>query len=397
MKNNQMKLSVVFGCAAALTSATVLAVEPNPIEIGNLQIIPTLGISASDDDNIFRSELNEVDSTVINYRPRIQAILDTGPNQFVLDTQLDKGEYDETSEDDYDDWSVAGSAHFELNESNMLDFNASYAELHEPRGTGYSQGSNIPIEPDEYEETRVGASYQLGNNTSLGRIVLNAGNYEREYTNNRVLTAFRDREDDNWGATFYWNISPRTSVLVEYRNRDVEYQNTLVGTDSLDSEEDYVFVGIEWEATAATTGSIRVGQGDKEFSDVGRDDVDKTSYEAFLTWSPVEYSTFNFFASRLFDETTGLGDAIERETFGANWRHEWTPRISTSVNASFNDEEYVAGLRDDDFDIISAGITYSVARWLDIGIDFGNEERDSSRQGFSYDRDFVAFRIEASL
>ncbi len=397
MKLRQIKQSGVAVCVAALTPAVTLAVEPNPIELGNLQIIPTLGISATEDDNIFRNQSNEFESTIYNYRPRILTTLDSGPNNFTLDLAADKGEYVETDEDDYTDWNATLAAHVELNASNAIDLNYRFNDAHEFRGTGFSQGDNIPVLPDEYEETRLGGMYTIGNNESLGRIELTIGTYEKDYTNNFVLTQYRERQDDNWGAAFYWNLSPRTALLLEYRNREVEYGATLPGTEALDSEEEYVYVGIEWEATAATTGSLRVGQGDKTFNDPGLQDSDEPSIEFDLTWNPVEYSTIIFYASQRFDETQGFGSAIQRDTLGVTWNHEWSPRFSSALNINKSQEDHLGSLRNDDYDTYSLGITYSAARWLDVGLDFGREDRQSNAPGLTMDRGYAAIRLEASL
>jgi hypothetical protein len=374
-----------------------MAVEPNPIEMGNLQIVPTLGITATEDDNIFRNQFNEFESTIYNYRPRILTTLDSGANSFTLDLAADKGEYVETDEDDYTDWNATLAAHVELNASNIIDFNYRFNDAHEFRGTGFSQGDNIPVLPDEYEETRVGASYQIGNNESLGRLQFSIGSYEKDYTNNFVLTQYRERQDDYWGATFYWNLSPRTSLLLEYRNREVEYGATLAGTTTLDSEEEYVYVGIEWEASAATTGSLRIGQGDKTFDAGNRADADLPSVEGDITWTPVDYSTVTLYASQIFDETQGFGNAIERRTMGVTWQHEWTQRFSSNVNVNLSDEDHLASLRQDDYDTYSVGVTYSVARWLDIGLDIGREDRQSNAVGLTMERGYAAIRLEASL
>ena len=397
MKLRQTKKSGIALCIASLMPATTLAVEPNPIELGNLQIIPTLGISATEDDNIFRNQFEEFESAIYNYKPRILTTLDSGANSFSLDLQADKGEYVETDEDDYTDWNATFDAHLELNAINSFDLNYRFNDAHEFRGTGFSQGLAIPTLPDEYEETTWGGTYTLGNNESLGRIELTVGSYEKDYTNNFVLTQYRERQDDSWGAAFYYNLSPRTALLLEYRNKDVEYGATLAGTVPLDSEEEYVFVGIEWEVTAATTGSLRIGRGDKTFADSRQTESDLPSIEGDLTWTPVEYSTVTIYASQLFDETQGFGNAIERTVTGVTWMHEWSSRFSSNININKSQEDHLGSVRNDDYDTFSLGFTYSAARWLDVGFDIGREDRQSNAPGLTMNRGYAAIRLEASL
>lgn len=397
MKIKQIKISGAVLCVASLVPVAALAVEPNPIDLGNLQITPTMGITATDDDNIFRSGGNKLESVIYNYRPRILSVLESGANSFGLDLSADKGEYVETDEDDYTDWSARFDGHVELNSSNIVDFNASFNDAHEPRGTGFSQGSNIPTIPDEFEETRLGASYQIGNNDSLGRLLFSVGSYEKEYTNNFALTQYREREEDNWGATFFWNLSPRTALLLEYRNKEIDYGTTLAGTASLDGEDEYLYAGIEWEASAATTGSLRIGRGEKQFVDPSRGTVDVPSVEADVTWTPVDYTSLTIYGSRVLDETQGFGDSVDRTTTGVTWQHDWTARFSSNLNVSLSSEDHLGSPRSDDYDNYSLGFIYSVARWLDIGADIGLEDRESNIPDLTMDRSFIALRLEASL
>ena len=140
-----------------------------------------------------------------------------------------------------------------------------------------------------------------------------------------------------------------------------------------------------------------MGRGDKKFTDPTQIEADVPSIEGDITWTPVEHSTVVLYASQIFDESQGFGNAIERRTTGLNWLHEWTPRLSTNLNINLSNEDHLQSLRDDDYDTYSLGFTYSVARWLDIGLDFGREDRSSNAPGLTMDRGYAAIRIDASL
>lgn len=395
------KLLAIAVTAPCLVSPLASAVEPNPIQAGAFDLIPTIKVDTSQDDNIFRTDTNETDSNITVIAPRLQGIATSNANQFNFDLEAIKGIYSATDEDDYDDWRGAVGAHVEMTSRNILEFDYSHDATHEIRGLGFSEGGNLPPTPDEYDLDQWNASYQFGSNDSFGRLRFSIGNNDKEYTNNRLTTAVRDVETDLSGAELFINLSPRTAILFEYRKREVDYQTDLppvIGSpDTLDSDETYGFVGIEWEATASTTGSIRIGTGEKDFVDPDRQDLDDPSYELGLTWSPLTYSTFTFSASRLFDETTGQGNSIDRTSYFGSWNHEWTSRLSTNVSASLSTEEYAGSLRDDDLSYYSFGLTYSVARWLDVRVEMGLDNRDSGVSNFNYDRTVYAVGFDASL
>lgn len=381
-------------------SSLALAIEPAEFKLGAIDLIPTMKIDAGEDGNILRADTDEIESIVTVIAPRLQAILETGANIFSLDLEAFEGDFQETSEDDYSDFRASASAHLELNSRNIVDLSLSEFATHEPRGTGFSEGTDIPI-ANEFDDSRWDASYQFGNKETFGRLVFNIGEKEVDYTNNLVVNQFRSREDEKSGAALYFNLSPRTALLAEYRHRDIDYAVDVPPQDdfldSLDSEEDYFFVGIEWEATAAIAGSVRIGTGEKEFDDKDRVALDEPSYELGLTWQPLSYTTFSLDASRLFDEASGAGNAIERELISLNWQHDWSDRLSTIVNVSTTDEAYGGTLRTDETDYYSIGMKYAFARWLDFHMEYFHDDKDSSEFALSYDRPVFNMGIEISL
>lgn len=401
-KSNFSKSYISFIAAvSALVPSLALAVDPQPIEAGAFNLIPTVTLDARDTDNMFLSADNEVDSKLYIVSPRLEAVTESNGNSLRLAGQIDEANYSATSEDDYTDWRVTGDAHLQMDVRNAFDFNAGFFRTRETRGTGFSQGGFLPTTPDRYEETTYGASYQFGTRDSLGRLVLSANSYDKSYRNNRITTQFRDREDMRFSGAFYWNLSPRTDIFVEYQQADIDYGTdpvVAVGVpDSLDSDEQYVYVGISWEASAATTGSLKVGQGDKEFSDADRGDADASVWEANILWEPLSYSAFNFTASRSFDEATGVGNALEAQRYAINWQHSWSDSLRSTFTWYTSDDDYTGSTRQDDIDAVSFRLDYSVQRWFDVFVSFSQDSRDSNFGNFNYDQNVAAIGFAASL
>ncbi|MBL4580378.1 MAG: outer membrane beta-barrel protein [Gammaproteobacteria bacterium] len=212
-------LGVTLSCGSA-----ALAIEPAKFKMGAIDLIPTLKLDASQDDNIFRASTDEVDSIITVVAPKLQAVLESGVNLFTLDLEAFEGSYIDSSDDDYSDWRIGAGAHLELNSQNIIDLSISEFATHEPRGVGFSEGpGNKLATADQYDESSWDASYQFGNKDSLGRLVFSLGNIDREYTNNLNVTVFRSREIEKSGAAFYLNLSPRTALLAEYRHTEIDY------------------------------------------------------------------------------------------------------------------------------------------------------------------------------
>lgn len=400
MNTKTRKMCLLAGAVFCSGTGT-FAIEPEPIQVGAVDLIPTLKVDASRTDNMFLDNTNEVSSRLYIISPRLEALIEDGNNVFSLAGEINEADFSATNEDDYTDWRLDANAHLQMDVRNSFDFNAGLFSTREMRGTGFSQGGFLPTAPDEYEDTVLGASYQYGTNDSFGRLVLGVDSYDKTYDNNRLTTRFRDREDDSWVGTFYLNISPRTDILFEYNATDVDYTTdptVAAGVgDSLDSDESYAYVGMTWEATAKTTGTVKIGRGDKEFSDSDRVDADGTAWELALQWEPLTYSIFNISTTRGFGEATGVGNALETENYTLNWQHTWSDFISTSLNIYSSDDEYLGSTRVDDIDIASFRLDYSAQRWLDFYISVSRDERQSNFSTFEYEQNVVALGFEVSL
>jgi hypothetical protein len=400
LRRNKLYTAILVSSSLGFTTLAY-AVEPTALQWGPIDIVPTLGFDVMQDDNIYRTDLIEVESLITIISPRLQAIYENGGNRFNLDLEAFKGDYEETSADDYEDYRVAGDAHIEVTNRNFFDLSFVSDNTHETRGTGFSEGGNLPLKPDEYDLKQFDVSYQLGTNESVGRVVLTAGQSAKEYNNNLERTVFREVDIDNFGATFFYNLSPRTALLLEVRHSEADYttdpETVIGGLDTLDSEEDYVFLGIEWEATSQVSGNVRIGTGEKEFDDKDRKTIDDPSYEMGLTWSPRTYSVIDFAASQLFAEANGFGDAVERDRISVNWKHDWSDRLSTIVNVSRQDEDYGGTDREYTYDFYSVGVEYAFARWMDVKFEVIQDNRDTDIVSFDYDRPVIALGFVMSL
>jgi len=403
IKNNKLASFCRVGMfmLPAAYAGSVLAVDPQPVRAGAFDVIPTVAIDVKDTDNMFITDTNEVDSKIYIVSPRVDLITESNGNSLILSGQIDEANFSATDEDDYTDWRVSGDAHLQMDLRNAFDFNAGFFRTREMRGTGFSQGGFLPTTPDRYEETTFSGSYQFGTRESTGRLVLSADSYDKSYRNNRLTTQFRDREDMDYSGALYFNISPRTGIFVEYIQSTIDYGTdplAVVGApDSLDSDEDYIYVGVSWEVTGATTGSFKVGQGNKEFDDVDRGDADVSAYEANILWEPLSYSAVSFTAKQGFDEAVGQGNALETTNYNINWQHSWSDSLKSTLNWYTSDDEYVGSSRQDDIDLLSIRLEYSVQRWFDVYVSYQQDERSSSFSNFNYKQNLMAIGFAASL
>jgi len=85
-----------------------------------------------------------------------------------------------------------------------------------------------------------------------------------------------------------------------------------------------------------------------------------------------------------------IGDSL-----AAQWQHELTSRIQTDLFISSRDDNFSSSERSDTLTNYGVKLTYDWKRWLDIGLSYGHENRDSNVANAEYDNDSVTLELIA--
>lgn len=391
--------AIVTGISV-FTTNTALALEPANYQAGPVFLTPTLDTRLGYVDNLFRTDNDKEDTGMSTIKPRIQAWMENGLNTYSLTYELANYTYFDSSDDDFTDNTFNVDVHHEFNAKNVVNLFGEYYIGHEERGTGLSEGvAQLIDEPVELDRTIFGGDYTYGSKSSRGRIKLAAKATEHDYQNFKRFTKYRSRDHYQYDGTFFWKIGAKTDALVEVRYIDTEYDTTnpLDSAGSLDSEEYNYLVGVAWDATAKTSGSVKVGAYDRTYDSNARTDDDGFSWEVDLTYKPRTYSRFNLESRRYTQETNGLGDAVDTNMTTLSWNHDWSSRSSTILSLGGGQEDYTSSDRSDDIYDVEASYNYAFRRWVDFGVGYRYEDRDSDLDLFDYSRNEVFLEANLSL
>jgi hypothetical protein len=379
---------------AVVGSSSVYAASPAAIKVGVFNVTPTLAVDVKHDDNIFTSATGEETSAITVLKPNVTAEAKLGHTDLVLGYEHAAGIFANsggTGDDDFNDNNLFGDVVWELNSKNELAFGAAFNQGHEDRG---SEGSGAVPTPDEFDETLLDAKYTYGSESSKGRIELDVNSLDREFTNNRTSTTDNDREDLDVGATFFLKVANKTRVLFEIRNVDVDFDDPSV---TRDSDTDKYNVGLNWDATAKTSGTVKVGQIKKDFDDSATTDVTLDSWEAAVDWAPKSYSVVSFNTSRSAKESSSQGSFIDSKLYSVNWQHEWSNRLKSSLSASLDEESYEGTTREDETNTYGVRFDYEMRRWIDIGFSLNYTDVESTDAASAYDRTQVGLHLVMGL
>lgn len=368
--------------------------------LGPGRLFPEINVTPFYDDNLLRSNTNELDTFGTKVAPKISYELSGNKKEFFASYEMEGAVHEDNraSTDDYIDHIVSTGFRYAPTSRASVGITGEFKDTRDPRGTGAAEGGAgiIQGKPDEYRQYEVIGSGVYGAESSKGRAEMDVGFKDKKYNNNRATTFVRDREDTSVDGRFYYQIMPKTSLLFDARFKDIDYDNDYNGNGflppvaSLDGTQYSGLVGLTWAATYKTTGKATVGYRQKDF-DSSRKDDGGVAWEVEMIWQPRTYSIVNLSTSSEFKETNGTGNAIEEDAVSADWTHYWQDNLSTNVNFRYAQNDFSGDTtgRDDDLLNASVSLNYEMQRWLTVGASYNYDERDSNFNNFDYERNVV--------
>jgi len=356
-----------------------------------LVIYPALSAGIGTTDNVGLSPNDKVRSLYTSLAPALIAELQTGPHTFAAGYFGQYGWYQDSSGDNFKDhqFSLAGDMNFSARVG--LKLKAEYLERHDPRG---STDRAISDTPDRWHSTGMSGEFRYGAKDAQGRIEVAAGVAQKRYDNNREITEFADLDTSMLSGTFYYRVAPKTSLLFEVSQANLDYR---ASTSDLDNTERRYLAGVTWDATAKTSGTVKLGLLQKDFKDAGRSDFSGFSWEAAGRWSPLSYSHLDLGTSRAATDPSGLGNYIVTRQMSARWTHDWTPRVRSEASAMLANDSYNGLERGDRRNQFGLKLDYKFQRWLRVGAEFDFARRNSSIDSYDYTRNLFMFTLNGTL
>lgn len=402
--NVPFKVSCMSVAVASLFMANVaLAVDEKAGVIrteSGIDFTPGLTSGLKYDDNITSASesADKIDSWALTVTPAVQAQMQDGNNVYTLEAGLEYGDYFSSSDDNYLDALLKAKSELEFNQSNRMQLEAFYVSGHEDRGSGVFEGTSgaLQDEANTFDIFNIGGFYEYGAMTTPARVRLSAKYYAKEYTNFETVTQYRNYADTTLGGTFYYDTQAATSLLVELITVGTAYDE-VDPTGKRDSTTNTARVGAEWQATASTEGSVKVGYQAKDFDNADREDFSGLSWDAKVTWKPLTYSSFDFTTGRASKDPNGAGDFIKATSYGVKWNHEWSELFSTFIGLNQVTDTYTGIDREDKTKAFQLGINYNVTRWLTLKSGININQVDSTDNQFTFDRNVYFINAEMTL
>ena len=395
-------LALVLALQAS-ASAVLAAGTPGTVAAGPFEVTPTLGVEAKHRSNIYRRPTDETSATLYRLTPAIEFLAQERRNTYGLSYSGDYGFYRDNppgETNDYRDHRLDAQAHIEPTARWAIDIDAGWADIHEDRGTGLSEGAigQGINEPVTYEQVTAGAMLTYGAK-GASRIQGSARLLDKEYQNFRTSTQSRDYDQRQLGLNFFYPIAPKTDLTIQYEGSDFDYPFAAGTLPSFNSTEDIITAGAEWEASAGLTSSARLGWFTKDFDDSGREDSNGLAWMVDVQLQPRERTQVYIRGEQTPTETTLVGNFIDRRQVSLDVTQDVGGFTSLNLRGSVGKDTYEGSGGDREDDLINAGVRVNYTYWrrVPVYLEYNYEDKDSSQGGLSYTDNSIAIGFVLGL
>lgn len=378
--------------AFVITTSSLISPSVNAEERQGLLL--NAAIEAQYDDNVLRKVEPTSDSS-IQISPELQYLTHMGKHIFALDYQGEYSAFKDNTKLNYDNHDIALFARLDHSLKINSEFKLSYKDEVEEPGTNNSS-SLLITEFNQTQKKLAIAKLYYGTQQSIGQLVLGMDHREYRYTNN--LQGYRDVDRNRLTGTFFYRIAPKTRLLFQASLGDYDYITKSQFPDQ-SSKETFYLAGVEWDITAKTSGSFKLGYQGKNFDQKVYSDITGLSYILDMTWKPNTYSTIKIAASRMTQESSQLfTSAFVTNTYSVDAEHEITPRTKLKAAYAYdNDDIVTVRNRTDKRHNIVLGVEHSLLTWLSIGLDYQFIERSSDFEIYEYQANIIGLSLTTTF
>jgi hypothetical protein len=346
------------------------------------------------DSNITRTAEALSDTATI-FSPQLQFLSSLGQNMIVFDYQADFAKYKNNSQYNTTNHAVNLSGIFDHSNRINSEFTLGYLYQAEDPGLNNAQ-TQLDNEFNELNRKSARAVFSYGSAASIGQFVLGLDHGQQRYSNNQQ--SFRDFDQQKATGTFFYRMAPKTRLLLEASVAKNDYV-AVTQFAAPNSDNNTYLAGVEWEATAITSGTLKLGYQKKNFADARLNDIDGLSYFLDMFWQPNTYTTITIGAERRTSESAEQ-DIGGFTTIGHSLglQHAFSARTQFKANYTQDRSDFTSSQeRTDKLKNITLVLTHRVRKWLDISLNYSHLARSSNEEIYAFSSDAVEFSLSSNF
>ncbi|HEB02876.1 MAG TPA: hypothetical protein ENI12_06555 [Nitrospirae bacterium] len=207
---------------------------------------------------------------------------------------------------------------------------------------------------------------------------------------------YKEHEDLSYSGYVYFKFMPKTSAFIEYTSTSLDYDDLY----DLDSTESDYMLGVQWELTEKTTGSLKAGYSIREFDTGVREDESSVKLVGDMTFELGEKTTLGVEMSRRRKEAGTPGSDFVLNQGASAWlNNKATSKFSWTISASMSQSKYVGSNQDRRDDDMSGGLklNYQFRKWLGASMGVRHDLRASNEADDEYTTNTIFIGLSASM
>lgn len=371
------------------------------IRAGGFMVYPEASVTGTYNDNIFASDVGEVDDFITTLAAGIAVQSNWSRHALNLNAGLAQLLFADNSDEDRLDWNIGGNGRVDITRDTNISGGLSYAQLHEDRGAPNAVG--LAAEPTEYTLFQAEAALAHRFNRVTTRIGATYADYDYDSVpliGGGVLNQDdRDREQFTQFLRLGYDVSPDTNLYVQgtLNQRKYDQQPPVVLLDR-DSDGWAIVGGADFRLTNLAQGEVYIGYQEQSFDDPTLPDISGLAFGAAVDWFVTPLTTIRINAASTVEETVAAGaSGFLDQSVGLRIDHELMRNVIVGARASYANQDFEGIARSDDTIRAGLGVDYLINRNLSAGLEYGYTDRDSNVPGLDYMRNEIGLTLRAAF
>jgi len=357
---NKLSISSVIVLSSALVSVQALAIQtPGSINTpSGIDYTPTVSLGVK------KAEFNE--SLVTTLNPVVNASLLNGTNAYsgVVDLAIELD--DKASRHNSVDLLLGVNGDFEIDATNFVS-----AALNVEFGHEDTLDTNPTGDITRLITPTLSGSYERILNGTPGVVTVLANLSDTTYTNFEDITDYSESTNFALGVVYSYEQDAQITYLTEASFETAKYKKDDP-TGVKDSDTYNALVGVNFEASAVTTGEVKVGYLGKQYENEDKSNFSGVSWTGLVNWAPKSFSNYEFTTGFVVNDATGAEDYVGETSIGALWSHDWNADWSSKASIDYTNENFEGiDQKDDTFELNATGYYSFIASSFKGDVSFG--------------------------
>jgi len=377
-KKSMRFVSILFiTVTVCIAVFNIHAFSQGNIKLGPLHLAPKFTERIESDDNIYqvsgKGTSGDKNSDIINtYTPGLGLMLPFGGEQHAvaLDWRSDFKNYRDNADQNQQNHYFTAMGKLSLPKGFGVELLDNYEDTWETAGSETDQlharktntGAIKVSLPDYFRRFDVDFTYK---------------NYDQEYDEFALRRA--NRNEHNFTVKVPFKLTPKINIFPEYTYgfNHIDFERLDDGLS--DSHWNEIFGGVEWEATAKTTGIMKFGYTNRDFEKSTVSDVKTFS---MLMGIDADLSSrtkllINAERSTQVSEFTSGSNAFVRTGGNARISHQ-IKKVNAAMYGVYSKSVFRDSKRKDDDYTLGADLTYNLKKWSFIDLKYSYKDKHSN-------------------